>query len=107
MKETATVLWYCDKRGYGLAVTPQGKKLFIHRRNFQKSVHYLLVTGMVIECEIQEVVLDDFMEALNAGMLRDRIGMNHRSPRASANRPTPKRNPQALKIRVVEAPCSN
>jgi len=99
---TATVLWFDDVKGYGFAVTPDGRKLFLHYRNFvreQQMVVRSLVQGVTIECEFSDVV-NDFAEALNSGSLRD-SGMNHRRPRTAANIST--RNPVALRIRVVES----
>ena len=103
---TAAIIWFDDVRGFGFAITPDGKKVFVHRNNFaagrREEAIRSLVQGSKIECEIQEAS-DDFTEALNSGSFRD-VSMNHRRPKASKLRSA--RYPRALGIKVVES-CGN
>lgn len=102
---TAAIIWFDDVRGFGFAITPDGKKVFVHRNNFaagqREDAIRSLIQGSKIECEIRED--DDFTDALNSGSLRD-ARMNHRRPKASKLRAA--RHPRALGIKVVES-CGN
>ena len=105
MNVSAVVAWFDDLKGFGFAITRDGRKLFVHRNNFaagqREDTIRSLIQGSKIECEIRED--DDFTDALNSGSLRD-VAMNHRRPKAPKLRAA--RHPRALRIQVVEA-CGN
>jgi cold shock CspA family protein len=97
----AIVNWFDDDRGYGFATTTDGKRVFIHQRNFSGK-HKLsnIVQGTVIECELERETPDAFTEALNSGSLRDVVN-NHRNPRIDAYKPAKRKSPVAVNIRVM------
>jgi cold shock CspA family protein len=100
-----TINWFNLEKGYGFAISEAGAQVFLDRRNVVEGQDkHLLVQGAPIEFEIDAPrVVDTFVEALNAGLLRD-AGFSHRRPKPKRN--VKSRRPAALRIRVVEEmPC--
>jgi cold shock CspA family protein len=95
----AIVSWFDDIRGYGFATTIDGKKVFLHQRNFARKQKLTdIVQGTVIECELERETSAAFADALNSGSLRDVVN-NHRNPRLARYKPM--KSPVGLKIRVI------
>ena len=54
MKETGTVKWFNDAKGYGFISRPGGDDLFVHHSAIQGDGYKSLAEGQEVEFEVAE-----------------------------------------------------
>ena len=54
MKETGTVKWFSDSKGYGFIVREGKPDVFVHHRNIQVEGFRSLAAGDLVEFEVEQ-----------------------------------------------------
>lgn len=67
MKDTGTVKWFNDDKGYGFIISPQYGDVFIHYSNILGRGHRTLYEGDAVEFEIEQT--EKGIQAINASKM--------------------------------------